>query len=309
MARMAAAWKPRDGGAAGGGMEAGDGGAAGGGATAVTLEPELLVTLEALEPELWVTLEALEPELRVTLGAQGTELKVTLETELKESGQPTLVTEQRANLTNFPCFLSPCLFSGVHILQRMNGCEWDDETEEINGFNQYGYDGEGFLSLDLQTLTWIAPKPQAIITKLRWDAEKPRLNYNKNFYIHECPGLLKKYVHYRRNLLQTAVLPSMSLLQKSSSSPVSCHATGFYPDRAVMFWRKDGEELHEGVDLGEILPNNDGTFQTSVDLNVSSVTPEDWERVSVNNDIITKLDRAVIRTNMSKTGAFLHSSY
>ncbi|XP_006809868.2 major histocompatibility complex class I-related gene protein-like [Neolamprologus brichardi] len=193
----------------------------------------------------------------------------------------------------------------VHILQRMNGCEWDDETEEINGFNQYGYDGEDFLSSDLQTLTWIAPKPQAIITKLRWDAEKPRLNYNKNFYTHECPGLLKKYVHYRRNLLQTAVLPSVSLLQKSSSSPVSCHATGFYPDRAMMFWRKDGEELHEGVDLGEILPNNDGTFQTSVDLNVSSVTPEDWQRYhcvfhfySVNNNIITKLDRAVIRTNM-----------
>uniref|UniRef100_A0A3Q2WWI3 Ig-like domain-containing protein n=1 Tax=Haplochromis burtoni TaxID=8153 RepID=A0A3Q2WWI3_HAPBU len=188
----------------------------------------------------------------------------------------------------------------VHILQRMNGCEWDDETEEINGFNQYGYDGEDFLSLDLQTLTWITPKPQAIITKLRWDAEKPRLNYNKNFYIHECPGLLKKYVHYRRNLLQTAVLPSVSLLQKSSSSPVSCHATGFYPDRAVMFWRKDGEELHEGVDLGEILSNNDGTFQTSVDLNVSSVTPEDWERYHCvfHEDIIIKLNKTIIKTNL-----------
>ncbi|CAI5691615.1 unnamed protein product [Oreochromis niloticus] len=69
-----------------------------------------------------------------------------------------------------------------------------------------------------------------------------------------------------------------------------------------MFWRKDGEEIHEGVDLGEILPNNDETFQMSVDLNV---TPEDWERYhcvfqfsGVNNDIIIKLDRAVIRTNM-----------
>ncbi|XP_045898626.1 major histocompatibility complex class I-related gene protein-like isoform X2 [Micropterus dolomieu] len=74
-----------------------------------------------------------------------------------------------------------------------------------------------------------------------------------------------------------------------------------------MFWRKDGEELHEDVDLGEILPNNDGSFQRSVDLNLSSVTPEDWRRYdcvfhlsSVKVDIITKLDKAKIRTNWGK---------
>ncbi|XP_047239110.1 major histocompatibility complex class I-related gene protein-like isoform X2 [Girardinichthys multiradiatus] len=68
------------------------------------------------------------------------------------------------------------------------------------------------------------------------------------------------------------VCPSVSLLQKTPFSLVTCHATGFYPDTALMFWRKDGEELHEGVEKGEILPNNDGTFQMSVGLNVSSVT-------------------------------------
>ncbi|XP_028453103.1 major histocompatibility complex class I-related gene protein [Perca flavescens] len=193
---------------------------------------------------------------------------------------------------------------GAHILQRMNGCEWDDETGEVVGFNQYGYDGEDFIALDLQTLTWIAPKQQAIMTKLRWDAEKARLEYNKNYYIHKCPDWLKKYVHYGRSFLQRTEVPSVSLLQKSPSSPVSCHATGFYPDRAMMFWRKDGEELHEDVDLGEILPNHDGSFQMSVDLDLSSVPAEDWRRYDcvfqlsgVEDDIITKLDKAEIRTN------------
>lgn len=80
-----------------------------------------------------------------------------------------------------------------------------------------------------------------------------------------------------------------------------------------MFWGKDGEELHESVDHGEILPNTDGTFQLSVDLNVSSVRSEDWKRydcvfqisgVKMGRDdsIVTKLDEAVIRTNWSKTG-------
>ncbi|KAM7373608.1 hypothetical protein PAMP_008448 [Pampus punctatissimus] len=62
------------------------------------------------------------------------------------------------------------------------------------------------------------------------------------------------------------------------TADVSCHATGFYPNRAMMFWRKDGEELHDGVEPGEILPNHDGSFQMSVDLDLSSVKPEDWRK-------------------------------
>ncbi|XP_076735398.1 major histocompatibility complex class I-related protein 1 isoform X4 [Maylandia zebra] len=196
---------------------------------------------------------------------------------------------------------------GVHILQRMSGCEWDDETGEINGYDQYGYGGVDFLAFDSQTLTWIAPKPQAVITKMRFDAHERRFESNKNFLGHQCPEFLKEYLRYGRSFLQTAVFPSVSLIQKTSSSPVSCHATGFYPDRAVMFWRKDGEEIHEGVDPGESLPNNDGTFQMSIDLNVSSVTPEDWQRYDcvfhlsgMNEDMITKLDKTVIRTNREK---------
>uniref|UniRef100_A0A3Q2VV85 Major histocompatibility complex class I-related gene protein-like n=1 Tax=Haplochromis burtoni TaxID=8153 RepID=A0A3Q2VV85_HAPBU len=179
----------------------------------------------------------------------------------------------------------------------MNGCNWDDETGQINAFNQYSYNGEDFLTFDPQRLTWIALKPQAVITKLRWDGEEDQLKCNKNFYVHECPAFLKKYLYL------FSVLPSVSLLQKSLSSPVSCHATGFYPNRGLMFWRKDGEELHEGVDPGEILPNNDGTFQMSIDLNVSSVTPEDWERydcvfqLSGGEDIVTNLNESIIRTN------------
>ncbi|XP_005755284.2 major histocompatibility complex class I-related gene protein-like, partial [Pundamilia nyererei] len=104
--------------------------------------------------------------------------------------------------------------------------------------------------------------------------------------------------------LYSTDLPKVSLLQKSSSSPVTCHATGFYPNRAEMVWKKDGVELHEGVNKGEILTNNDGTFQMSVDLDVSSVKPEDWDRYrcvfqlsGVNEDIVTRLDKSEIKTN------------
>ncbi|XP_067468560.1 major histocompatibility complex class I-related gene protein-like [Thunnus thynnus] len=200
---------------------------------------------------------------------------------------------------------------GVHIFQKMDGCEWDDETGEVNGFAQYGYDGEDFIAFDLKTLTWIAPKPQAVITKHKWDRDRA-LNERWNYFLTQhFPEFVKRYLDLGKSSLLRTDLPSVSLLQKTPSSPVSCHATGFYPHRAMTFWRKDGEELHEDVEHGEILPNHDGSFQMSVDLNLSSVTPEDWRRYEcvfhlsgVKDDIVTKLDKTVIRTNCVSPSEF-----
>uniref|UniRef100_A0A3Q2T661 Ig-like domain-containing protein n=1 Tax=Fundulus heteroclitus TaxID=8078 RepID=A0A3Q2T661_FUNHE len=106
--------------------------------------------------------------------------------------------------------------------------------------------------------------------------------------------------------IYSSELPSVSVLRKSSSSPVSCHATGFYPNGAEMLWRKDGEEIHVGVEKGEILPNNDGTFQMSVDLKPSSENPEEWTKYEcvfqlsgVNEDIVHRLEKTKIRSNES----------
>ncbi|KAM4539279.1 major histocompatibility complex class I-related gene protein-like [Odontesthes bonariensis] len=193
---------------------------------------------------------------------------------------------------------------GVHIFQRMYGCEWDDETDQVRrGYDQFGYDGEDFILLDLQTETWIAPTPQAVITKHKWDRDRAVMAQEKNYLNQICPDWLKKYVNYGRSSLMRTELPSVSLLQKSASSPVSCHATGFYPNRADLFWRKDGDEIHEGVVRGEVLPNNDGTFQMSADLDLSSVPTEEWMKyeclfqLSGAEDIATKLEKTKIKTN------------
>ncbi|XP_047461607.1 major histocompatibility complex class I-related gene protein-like, partial [Mugil cephalus] len=193
---------------------------------------------------------------------------------------------------------------GVHILQSMIGCEWDEMTGEVTGFTRYHYDREDFIELDLKTSTWTALRPEADIIKQKWDEDTPGIKEAVEFLTQTCPELLKLNLKYGNNSLLRTDVPSVSLLQKTPSSPVSCHATGFYPDRALMFWRKDREEIHEGVEHGEILPNHDGSFQMNIDLNISSVSPEDWRRYDcvfhlpgVEDDIFTKLDETQIRTN------------
>uniref|UniRef100_A0A3Q1IYP4 Ig-like domain-containing protein n=1 Tax=Anabas testudineus TaxID=64144 RepID=A0A3Q1IYP4_ANATE len=190
---------------------------------------------------------------------------------------------------------------GVHILQEMAGCELDDETKKFLLYNQFGFNGEDFMSFDQRMVAWVYTEKAAAF-KNKWGREYGEPAFIKSFM---CPQLLKRYLEYGNSYLQRKAPPSVSLLQKTPSSPVSCHATGFYPDRVDMFWRKDGEEIHEDVGHGEILPNHDGTFQMRVDLNISSVKPEEWSRYDcvfqisgVKKDVITKLDKAEIRTGI-----------
>ncbi|XP_067334655.1 major histocompatibility complex class I-related gene protein-like isoform X2 [Channa argus] len=203
--------------------------------------------------------------------------------------------------------------TGVHILQFIEGVQLDEQSREHTLFVQCGYDGEGFMSLDLTMQTWISVKPEADAIKQDWEADKAGIGSYIHFLTQTYPAWLGMCLYHGGSFLLKTVPPSVSVLQKSPSSPVSCHATGFYPDRATMFLRKDGQELYEDVDHGEILPNHDGTFQMTVDLNISSIKPEDWRRYDcvfqlfvVKKNIITKLDKAVIRTNcVSPVGAIV----
>uniref|UniRef100_A0A3P9NJ88 Major histocompatibility complex class I-related gene protein-like n=1 Tax=Poecilia reticulata TaxID=8081 RepID=A0A3P9NJ88_POERE len=192
----------------------------------------------------------------------------------------------------------------VYVVQWMHSCDWDTETGKVTGFLQFGFNGEDFIALDIERNLWIALKQQAIPTKLAWDNDKARIHNNRIFTSQICPDWLKRSLDYGRNFLMRTELPTLSLLQRSPSDPVSCHATGFYPEKARLFWRKAGEQIHQFMNYEEILPNNDGTFQMSADLDVSSVSAADWWRydcvfqlLDTEDKIILRLDQAVIKTN------------
>ncbi|XP_026155531.1 uncharacterized protein LOC113126012 isoform X2 [Mastacembelus armatus] len=184
----------------------------------------------------------------------------------------TYFTTASSGLQTFPEFVAVLIVDGVEA----GYCDSDSKTAE--------------------------PRQDWVEKLIKDDSQLLEWNVNTCMSVHQLSKALIEEINHHFN--QTEDLPSVSLLQKTPSSPVSCHATGFYPDKADLFWRKDGEQLHEDVDHGEILPNKDGTFQMRVDLNLSSVRPEDWSRYDcvfqlsgVKNHIVTKLDKDQIRTN------------
>uniref|UniRef100_A0A671SFU8 Ig-like domain-containing protein n=1 Tax=Sinocyclocheilus anshuiensis TaxID=1608454 RepID=A0A671SFU8_9TELE len=163
---------------------------------------------------------------------------------------------------------------GVHVYQRMYGCDWDDETGESRGFDQHGYDGQDFIFLDMKEFRYITPVLQGIITVQKWNKDREQLELLKQYYEYECVEWLKYFLTLRKAGLERRA-PVVSLLQRSSSSPVECHATGFYPSAVTITWLKNGEDHDEDVDLGELLPNEDGTFQKTSILNVPQ---DDWKK-------------------------------
>ncbi|XP_036827291.1 major histocompatibility complex class I-related gene protein isoform X2 [Oncorhynchus mykiss] len=198
---------------------------------------------------------------------------------------------------------------GVHTIQNLYGCEWNDETELQDYFHHYGYDGEDFISLDMKTVRWITSVQQADTIKQKWDDNSKDLHYLKWYFTKECIDTLKKYVDFASSVLKKIVPPSVSLLQKTPSSPVTCHATGFYPSGVMVSWQKDGQEQHEDVLHGEILLNGDGTFQKSAHLTIDS---EKWENNNYTcvvehkeNIIAIRLNQSVIKTNSGVVAVIL----
>ncbi|XP_036411288.1 major histocompatibility complex class I-related gene protein-like isoform X2 [Megalops cyprinoides] len=189
---------------------------------------------------------------------------------------------------------------GIHTLQLEFGCQGDGWKHE--GYLKYGYDGEDFLTLDMTTLTWIAANPQAAIIKKEWESSETKRHQMQKYFI--CLSLLQRAAIYGKNSLERKVPPEVSLLRRDPSSPVTCLATGFFPKGIVVSWQKDGEDLHEDVELGETVSNEDGTFQTRSRLTVSPADLKEHkftcivDHSSLEKNIIKPVTKEEIKTNL-----------
>ncbi|XP_062401233.1 BOLA class I histocompatibility antigen, alpha chain BL3-7-like isoform X4 [Sardina pilchardus] len=132
---------------------------------------------------------------------------------------------------------------------------------------------------------WMGPLDQEY-----WNSETGiSKNYEQIFKV-DLDILGKRFNH-------TKVPPQVSLFQKDSSAV--CHATGFYPEGVVITWKRDGEEMQEDVDVGETLPNMDGTFQKRAVLTVS---PEEWKKNEYTCEVTHKSGEPIIKILIIEDG-------
>ncbi|XP_050950452.1 major histocompatibility complex class I-related gene protein [Labeo rohita] len=163
---------------------------------------------------------------------------------------------------------------GVHTYQRMYGCDWDDDTGGSHVFDEHGYDGEDFISLDVKELTYTAHVPQAKPTVLKWNNDRKQLDFLKN-YDPECIYWLRVFLDFSKTAFNKTEPPMVSLLKKNQDYYVLCHVTGFHFRETNILWRTNGlKNFSKLVEYREMLPNGDGTFQRTVAL---KFLPDDWK--------------------------------
>uniref|UniRef100_G3TW96 Major histocompatibility complex, class I-related n=1 Tax=Loxodonta africana TaxID=9785 RepID=G3TW96_LOXAF len=162
--------------------------------------------------------------------------------------------------------------SGFHTYQRMIGCELLEDGS-TTGFLQYAYDGQDFITFQKDTLSWTAVDSVAQITKQAWEANRHELQYQKNWLETECIAWLKRFLEYGKDTLQRTEPPLIKVNRKETSPGITtlfCRAHGFYPPEISMTWMKNGEEIIQEIDYGDILPSGDGTYQTWISIEIDS---------------------------------------
>ncbi|XP_072505301.1 BOLA class I histocompatibility antigen, alpha chain BL3-7-like isoform X2 [Notamacropus eugenii] len=162
---------------------------------------------------------------------------------------------------------------GVHTVQAMYGCEVSPELTFQRGFIQFAYDGQDYLALDRDTLTWTAAVPPAVNTKREWEAERSFAEGWKAYLEEKCVLWVKKYLEMGKEALMRTDPPSARVTHHTApygQMTLRCRAWDFYPKEISLTWLKDGEEQPQDTEFIETRPAGDGTFQKWAAVDVTS---------------------------------------
>ncbi|XP_048012955.1 uncharacterized protein LOC125246135 isoform X2 [Megalobrama amblycephala] len=206
--------------------------------------------------------------------------------------------------------------SDLHVLQWRHGCEVEQQGDEVKfskGIDEYGYDGENFLSFDINESQWVAQINKALITKIKWD-NVPILNqYTKGYLEKECVDWLNKFREYGDKKLRNGSPPNVYVIEKKNTNDetklkLTCLATGFYPKDVMMIIRKNQTSLPEDeIESTKIRPNHDGSFQMRKSVEIKKDEKDEYDcfvyHKSIKEPVIAKLGQPIELSNASAADA------
>nr|XP_008122411.1 PREDICTED: major histocompatibility complex class I-related gene protein [Anolis carolinensis] len=156
---------------------------------------------------------------------------------------------------------------GIYTLQSMYGCEMDGDGDRIQGYGLYGYNGEDFLSFDIETRIWTVSDVRAETLKKRWDSNVDRSQKIKDYLERNCIEYLQKFLDYGKEVLTIKEPPTVKVSYDGLKT-LTCRVDGFYPKEIDAVWKKDSEVWEQETLRGGVVPNSDGTFHTWLRLEV-----------------------------------------
>uniref|UniRef100_A0A8D0G1E5 Ig-like domain-containing protein n=1 Tax=Strix occidentalis caurina TaxID=311401 RepID=A0A8D0G1E5_STROC len=147
-------------------------------------------------------------------------------------------------------------------LQRVYGCDILEDGS-TRGVYQMAYDGQDFIAMDPDTMTFTATDAVARMSKRECEAGTG-FEQLKHFLGDTCVEWLRKYVSYGRAVLERKEPPTVRVSGKEADGLLTlyCRAYGFYPRPIAVSWLKGGEVRDQETERGSVAPNSDGTYYT-----------------------------------------------
>lgn len=171
----------------------------------------------------------------------------------------------------FHNYASQWKFEYPFVVQMAAGCE----LHSGEAFKRYAYQGSDLLSF--QNDSWL-PSPKG---GTRAQQVCRLFNQYKGVkkMIHEylgdtCPRFLLSLLDAGKADLQRQVRPeawlSIGPNPGSDHRMLICHVSGFYPKPIWAMWMR-GEQVQQGTQRSDVLPNADGTWYLRIYLNVETI--------------------------------------
>ncbi|XP_017317742.1 major histocompatibility complex class I-related gene protein isoform X3 [Ictalurus punctatus] len=152
-------------------------------------------------------------------------------------------------------------YADINVYQGYSRCElYPDGTTKSS--LTHAFNGKDFLSLDIDSKTYIASVPQALIYKRAREKNIIWLETLVSFYKKTCFERLRMFLEYAPGV-RNKKAPEVRLFERQSagSTLLTCHVTGFYHRAVQVKWIGADLQLLED-EMNHVLPNGDGTFQT-----------------------------------------------